>query len=279
MTLKDEGLKGKSVDCHQIEEQQMIERYIDGTLPETDAEAFEEHYFGCQHCFSELQLRHAAAIELGSQSHSKTSGLAAKAKPFRVWALLVAAVLLLTVTGLWLVRQRNPIELTPSTAALQDPQEKLLQELTRIDEPPPYLQATIRGGVEGPAQVKFHQGMSFYQEGKYAEATPYLRAASELDPMLFPSRFYLGISLLMNNQNDEAIQPLLSLSETKENPYFEESNWYLAKAYFRKNDVKTGKDYLEVVAALKGAHFSQASNDLDRLEKIAKDSQKGGSSH
>ena len=87
MTLKGEGAEGISVDCRQIEEQQMIERYLDGTLPETEVEAFEEHYFGCQHCFSELQLRHAAAIELASQSAPKASRLAAKTRTFYSWAL------------------------------------------------------------------------------------------------------------------------------------------------------------------------------------------------
>ena len=93
MTLKDEGSKGITVDCRQIEEQEMIERYLDGTLPETEVEAFEEHYFGCQHCFSELQLRHAAAIELASQSAPKASRPAARTRSFYSWALAAAAVL------------------------------------------------------------------------------------------------------------------------------------------------------------------------------------------
>ena len=272
MTLNDEGSKGNAVDCHQIEEQQMIERYLDGTLPETEVEAFEEHYFGCQHCFSELQLRHAAAIELTSQSAQKASRPAAKTKSFYFWALAAAAVLVLALTSVWVIRQRSPVDSTPSTAVLVNPQQKLFEELARIEEAPSYLQATIRGGVAGPAQEKLRQGMQLYQQGKYAEAVPYLRPASESNPELYPSRFYLGISLLMVNQNDEAIQTLLSLVNSTSNPYLEDSQWYLAKAYFRKKDVKAGKEHLEAVVRLDGPHAEEASRIVGLIESSGKES-------
>ena len=146
-------------------------------------------------------------------------------------------------------------------------EQKLFEELARIEEVPSYLQATIRGGTEGPAQEKFRQGMQLYQQGKYAEAIPYLRSAVESDPELFPRKFYLGISLLMTNQTDEAIQTLLSLVKSTSNPYLEESHWYLAKAYFRKKDIKTGKEHLEAVAGLNGSHAPEARKLLERLRE------------
>lgn len=267
MTLKDEGSKGINVDCRQIEEQQMIERYLDGTLPETEVEAFEEHYFGCQHCFSELQLRHAAAIELASHSAPKASRPPVKTRSFYSWALAVAAVLLLTVTSVWIARQRSPVDSTPSTAVLQDTDQKLFEELARIEEVPSYLQATIRGGTEGPGQEKFRQGMQSYQQGKYADAIPYLHSAVESDPELFPRKFYLGICLLMTNRNDEAIQTLLSLVKSSSNPYLEESHWYLAKAYFRKKDIKAGKEHLAAVIDLNGSHAPEARRLLVRMKE------------
>ena len=271
MTLKGEDTEGINVDCRRIEEQEMIERYLDGTLPDTEVEAFEEHYFGCQHCFSELQLRHAAALELASQPAPKASRTAVKVRSFYSWALAAAAVLVLAITGVWIARQRSRVDSTPSTAVLQNTDQKLFEELARIEEAPSYLQATIRGGTEGPAQEKFRQGMQLYQQGKYAEAVPYLRSAAESDPELFPRKFYLGITLLMTNQNDEAIQNLLSLVKSSSNPYLEESHWYLAKACFRKKDIKSGKEQLEAVAGLNGPHAPEARRLLERLRETGKE--------
>ena len=109
--------------------------------------------------------------------------------------------------------------------------------------------------------------MQLYQQGKYAEAIPNLRSAVESDPELFPRKFYLGICLLMTNQNDEAIQTLLSLVKSTPNPYLEESHWYLAKAYFRKKDIKTGKEHLKAVASLNGSHAPEARKLLERLRE------------
>ena len=109
--------------------------------------------------------------------------------------------------------------------------------------------------------------MELYQQGNYAQAVPYLRSAVESDPELFPRKFYLGITLLMTNQNDEAIQNLLSLVKSTSNPYIEESHWYLAKAYFRKKDIQSGKEQLEAVAGLNGSHAQEARKLLERLRE------------
>ena len=166
MTLKGEGTEGINVDCRQIEEQQMIERYLDGTLPEMEVEAFEEHYFGCQHCFSELQLRHATAIELASQSAQKASMFPAKTRSFYSWALLAAAILLLTVMGKWVVRQRSPVDSTQSTAVLLNSQQKLFEELAVIEEVPAYLQATVRGRRRGTGTGEIPSRNAIVSAGK-----------------------------------------------------------------------------------------------------------------
>ena len=246
----------------------------DGTLPQTEAEAFEEHYFGCQRCFSELQLRHGVALELAHQSGPKDSAIAPKTRSYAAWVLAAAAVLILSVTGVWVVRQRSAVNSTGSTTALLDSQQKLFEELARIEQVPPYVQATIRGGV-GPAQEKFRQGMQLYQQGKYAEAIPFLRSALQSDTELLPGRFYLGISLLMINQTDEAIQILMSLTGSADNPYLEESHWYLAKAFFRKKDIKAGTGHLEAVAGLNGPYAPDAHRLLERV-RAAGDERKHG---
>ena len=43
------------VDCDTVQRDDMIDRYILRQLSPEEQEAFEEHYFGCDRCFRELQ--------------------------------------------------------------------------------------------------------------------------------------------------------------------------------------------------------------------------------
>ena len=44
-----------------------LERYIQGTLPESEARTFEEHYFDCPACLAQVEALQAVAHQLGSQ--------------------------------------------------------------------------------------------------------------------------------------------------------------------------------------------------------------------
>lgn len=62
------------MDHGQIEERDVVERYVQGTLPPSEAEAFEEHLVGCAACFERVRwtesfggaLRAAAAQEVAA---------------------------------------------------------------------------------------------------------------------------------------------------------------------------------------------------------------------
>lgn len=41
--------------CNLKNREELISRYISGDLPENEAKAFEEHFFGCELCFSQLK--------------------------------------------------------------------------------------------------------------------------------------------------------------------------------------------------------------------------------
>lgn len=48
-----------------------LERYIQGTLPESDARRFEEHYFDCPACLAQVEALQAVAQQLGSQPQQR----------------------------------------------------------------------------------------------------------------------------------------------------------------------------------------------------------------
>ncbi len=59
------------MNCQQVEEQEVIERYLAEKLSEQESAAFEEHFLGCKQCFEELRLHHAAAAEMRQRATPK----------------------------------------------------------------------------------------------------------------------------------------------------------------------------------------------------------------
>jgi putative zinc finger protein len=72
-------------------------RYVAGTLPATEAEAFEEHYFGCSRCWDEVRAGTAVRDAL-----RKTPVLPRAATPMR-WAGLAAAAVLIIIAATLIV--------------------------------------------------------------------------------------------------------------------------------------------------------------------------------
>ena len=50
--------------CTGAPAEQWLEQYVAGTLPDPEAQAFEEHYFDCPVCLAQLQALQAAAMQL-----------------------------------------------------------------------------------------------------------------------------------------------------------------------------------------------------------------------
>src|SRR5882724_2305263 len=53
------------MNCEQARDQDMVEKYVAGQLPNEDMTAFEEHYFGCDLCLEAVQL--GQAIHFGAE--------------------------------------------------------------------------------------------------------------------------------------------------------------------------------------------------------------------
>src|SRR5215471_4924769 len=99
MKLSEGGSEGLNMDCQKVEEKNIIERYLTERLSEPEIEAFEQHYLECAKCFGELQMRHAAAIEL---NHRPMPVTAARRRwmPFSwQWGLASAVVALAVLSG------------------------------------------------------------------------------------------------------------------------------------------------------------------------------------
>jgi tetratricopeptide (TPR) repeat protein len=269
MTPNLQRAGGDAVNCQRVEQEEMIERYLAGKLEQAEAEAFEQHYLGCQSCFEELQFRHAAAIELRRRSVAHSQPTASSSANHRRWALAAAAILLLTLTSVTIVNRRLAPQVDRGALVPPENSEQIIARLAVIDTAPPYVPMTLRGGQSGVATGQFQEGMQRYSRGDYAGAITFLEESVRLNPDLQPAVFYLGICHLMVGNAEKAITPLSKLSLSGDNPYREESHWFLAKAFLRKGSIAAAQKELEAVVSLNGSHLDEARRDLVLVREIA----------
>ncbi|HEY2934299.1 MAG TPA: tetratricopeptide repeat protein [Acidobacteriota bacterium] len=267
------------MNCRDIETQEMIDKYLRDRLSERETEEFEQHYFGCARCFAELQWRHAAVLELNVNKNSLKALPKRAPRVLAKWRIPLAAAATILLAAIALFRFYHPQMPVPSApvrnaspnagapAGASDQNAKL-QQLAMIEEAPPYVPSSSRGGEGSRALERFKQGMEKYVKGKYADAIPSLEQAARLDPKHLPATFYLGICYLMTDQTDYAVSKLSRLTQSDSNPFGEESHWFLAKAYLRKQDLASAKRELNSVIAAGGLHRREAEQAAEVLNEL-----------
>lgn len=260
------------MECAQIEREEVVERYLTGSLGPQERESFEEHYFACEQCFSTLQAHRALQAELSASAPQIRMMPVPNPTAWR-WtaAMVTAAVVILGVLGIhWGMKPSlSPPE--PPTQTMQPgPAGASLAELARFD-PPTYSPTVLRGNQD-EAMREFRLAMKPYQQSDYAKAVIALRAAVKLNPKDPGPLFFLGVSHLLANQTDEGIAVLQQCIALGDTSYLEEAQYYLAKAFLRKGDAAAARSELEEVVHLKGDHEDEARRLLQRLPSLGKDS-------
>jgi len=259
--------------CKQIAEQDVLERYLLDQLAEQERDEFERHYFECESCFAQLQTALAVQEEVRHQrpSVSKTRGNFLRGT--WVWTPALVTALLLFVVGTWWYsgrRRQNsaPVALQqPATnpAPSISPSSPSLEQLASV-EPPPYLATTLRA-VQDQAHEQFRIAMQNYSKGDYANAIPGIRAALKVDPKALSFNFYLAACYLLTGQTDPAITFFRKTIALGDPTYSEQSHFYLAKAYLKKQDVAGAEDELEATISFHGGKETEAGEILRQLRK------------
>ena len=73
-----------------------------------------------------------------------------------------------------------------------------------------------------------------------------------------------------DNPFDKAIATLSGLARIEATPYLEESHWFLAKAFLKKQDLVSAQKELETVVTLNGPHLDEARRDLEAVRRLAR---------
>jgi len=259
------------LDCRRIETQDMIERYLHGRLSEQEETAFEQHYLGCGRCFAELQMKHAAALELSKRPlrvRRPASRIAFQSR----WVMAAAALLVIAIVSALYFYSKGQNE-AGGTLVRQQPiqnNQAILDQLAMVEQAPPYVPWTLRGSASNRLMEKFQSGMDQYRQGNFGGAIPILEECLRMDAEHQPSVYYLGISYLMARRPDDCIRELSKLAAAGSGPYEEDSRWYLAKAYLRKKDLAAARKELQAVAAMTKAHAAEAGEALRILERASR---------
>ena len=260
------------MECDHIKHEEVVERYLTGSLGPQERESFEDHYFACEQCFAALQAQRALQAELSASAPQIRAMPAPNPTAWR-WtaAMAMAAVVLLAVFGIrWGMKPGLSPPAPPTQTMQPGPAGPSLAELARFD-PPTYTPAVLRGAQDEPMR-KFRVAMKHYQRGDYAGAISGLREAAKLNPKDAGALFFLGVSYLLSDKTDEGIAALQQSVALADTPYLEEAHYYLAKAFLRKGDLAAARRELEEVVRLEGDHEDEARRLLQQVAALGKDS-------
>lgn len=266
------------MNCREVEEREILERYVLERLTEPERDEFEEHYFECASCFSQLQTALTVQAELRHQPPAPAHAGGVLLRRVWAWTPAFATLALLLVVAIWWYSARkhassqqvsssrtiaNPAVSGQSHPPL--PAAASLEQLARV-EPPPYSAVVLRG-AEDEAHESFRKAMQYYSKGDYAKAIPSLRAAVKASPRTASFNFYLGACYLLTHQTDPAIESFGKIISLGDPAYSEQAHFYLAKAYLQKKDVSAAEDELRTTVGLGGSRAAEASEILRQLGK------------
>jgi anti-sigma factor RsiW len=245
--------------CQRIEEENLAERYVSGTLDPELKERFEQHYFACEACARKVDtwlaiqqpLRDAAPairqeMEPEPAHRSWIGGVAAIA----AGVLVIAGVSVIPRTG----------DGVPPPVAVSRGAD--LAELARLD-PPTYAPPALRG-VETSAETLFREAMKAYLQRDYTRAIAGLRSSLALDPQAGAPRFFLGATQLLAGQTAEGVRELEQIAASN-SPFAEEARFDLAKGYLQLGRRADALHALRSVVSERGEFAAQARTLIDRL--------------
>jgi hypothetical protein len=263
------------MNCRGVEEQEILERYLLGRLSDPALTEFEQHFFECDSCFSQVQTRLALQEELRQHPPARTLATGFSFRQMWLWAPAFAALALVLAAGIWwqAARRLQPAQQTESSRPAPNPQVSLqsqppspsLEELAHV-EAPPYSAVVLRG-AEDKAQQDFQEAMQHYLKRDYLGAIAGLRAAAKASPETPSFHFYLGACYLLTGQTDPAIVSFRQTVSLGDPSYSESAHFYLAKAYLSKREVSTAEDELQKTVQFHGNMEAEAVEILRQLRK------------
>lgn len=245
--------------------EQMAEQYIAGTLPDPEAQAFEEHYFDCPVCFAQLQALQSVAGQL-RRNPVKIPGRVIRWPAVAGSIGAIAALLLISVISYREIAHRPGVAAGPGTTAIPSADEGATSSaaVTQIADLtlPPFAASSLRGEAE---DAHYAAGMKAYASGNCVAATNQLAHVSARSDDALSAQFYSGVCQLKLNQLDAASATLGRLAGKGDSPQQEAALYYLAQIALLRDDSAGARQQLVKVISLHGDFEQRAASELRRL--------------
>jgi anti-sigma factor RsiW len=242
-----------------------LELYIQGTLPEDEAQQFEEHYFECPACLAQVQALQVVALRLRNEPRK-----AAKAPipwPIRVAALTAIAAMLVIGFFAFRVKRALPpqqaVAAAPvAPAAKPAPQPSLAAgAISRLaDITLPAFQAPHLRGQNGDPH--FDEGMNAYTRQDCPGAVKALSQVPAHDEDSLAAQFFMGVCQMHAGNLGTASRILESVASAGDSPQQEAALYYLAQVALERNDAAAARRYLTRTVSLHGDFESRAHSEL-----------------
>ena len=256
-------------DCTGTLTDRCLESYIQGTLPEREAQQFEEHYFECPACLAQVEALQAVALKLGGQPRKVPK--AAIPWPIRVAALTAIAAVLVMGFLIFRVRRQSPqpqVAAAPAApvapAAQPVPRSLAAAAVSRLaDLTLPAVRAqTLRGESGAP---HFEKGLKAYTRQDCPTAVKTLAQVPPNNEDSLAAQFYMGVCQMHDGQSGAATRTLESVANAGDSPQQEAALYYLAQGSLEQNDADAARRYLKRTVSLHGDFESRARSELNKI--------------
>jgi CHAT domain-containing protein len=256
----------KILDCNSVEEQDLVSQYVGRKLSPEEAEAFEEHYFGCDRCWAEVQRATELRAALAEKKATDAAASPVQARvipgPWRNGALLAiaAAIAVGILAGLLILRGGGK---SPVQAEGKSP----VQEVVAAAGVGRTTEARLTGGLPHADRAIVSRGTADSRKSwRLLKALEDAQREAERQPSPDALRA-VGLAELLLGEVDQAVTALKIASEKYPKDARILSD--LAAAHFtlyeRDRDVKeleagssAASRAVELDPKLKEAHFNKA---------------------
>lgn len=269
-------------NCTGSPAEQFLEAYLQGALPEDEAQRFEEHYFDCAVCLAKVEALQAVAQKLASEPREPLKEPIPW--PTRVGTRLgalgaIAALLLLGFFGLRFRTGSKPLEIagvagsvTPAAPAHAPadpapqarPSALAALSVSRLADltPPAFLGANLRGQSR---DAHFDAGMKAYASHAYLRAVQELSQVPAQDEDARAAQFYGGVCQMRLGHLPEARAALRAVADAGDSPQQEAALYYLAQTALLGDDSSEARRDLQSAIALHGDFEVRAKAQLAEL--------------
>lgn len=208
----------------------VIARYVAGTLPAPEVAALEAHLLECAAC--ERQIREGAAIRAALRHDPPVA--AANARPTR-WPragwMLAAVTAAAAAVAFLLVAGRDDD----------------ISRLGRVAQAPEFRPLAVRADASDSDRL-VDSAMTFYSRGDFDRVDHMLGRAAAATPAPAVS-FYLGVARIQRGNPAGAVVALRGALEPSGNPYAADARFYMAKAFLALRERDSALTHLSAVPA------------------------------